>query len=238
MRIVPDKHGGVPNHFSFHQRGAWFHHSIGAVMGAGQGLSLVAGRLYVVPLYVGENVPIDGIRIYVVSGVANCHARIGIYSNAIGKVAMPGKLLMQSPELDCSTSGYKGDYWQWECRPRIILRAGKLHWLAVIVDTQVTIDATSELQPWVMGIVGVEGGTDPRPVTYLYYTTAYGALPDPFPGPTGFGSYLLDSYGYSPVIYLRAYKEGASQCDLPVNAIGYILHRRGRADRRRRRIGR
>jgi hypothetical protein len=206
MRIVPDKYGGTLNHFSFHKRGNWFHQCIGGVMGSGQGIVLTPGRLYAVPLYVGEDVPIDGIRIYVVSGVASAHARIGVYSNALGKVAMPGKLLYQSPELDCSTSGFKGDYWQWECRPRFMFKAGRLYWLAVIADASISIDESSMPMVWVMGFVGIETGTDPRPVTYLYYDTTYGAFPDPYPGPTGFGSYLLDSGGYAPVIYVRAYK--------------------------------
>jgi hypothetical protein len=167
----------------------------------------VAGRLYTVPLYVGEDIPIDGIRIYVATGVANAHARLGIYSNAIGRT-MPDKLLYQSPQLDCSTTGYKGDYWQWETRTPMMLKAGKLYWLAVLTDTDITIYHSSMPIVWFMGFVGIESGTDPRPVTYYYYTTSYGNLPNPYPGPTGLGSYHFDSHGYAPVIYLRAaYKQ-------------------------------
>ncbi|HUL29237.1 MAG TPA: hypothetical protein VLZ03_02190 [Thermodesulfobacteriota bacterium] len=205
MRIVPDKYGGVPNHFSFHKRGNWFHQCL---ENPSMSYTAVSGRLYAVPLYVGEDVPVDGIRIYVASGVANAHARIGIYSNAIGKNAMPDKLLYQSPELDCSTSGYKGDYWQWETRPRMMLKAGKLYWLAVLTDADVLIYHSSMPVVWMLGFVGIETGTDPRPVTYLHHTTSYGNLPNPYPGPTGFGSYLFDSHGYAPVIYVRAaYKQ-------------------------------
>ena len=67
--------------------------------------SLVAGDLLAVPFLFSAGRPVDAFAIEVTTLGASAVARVGLYS--VGANGLPSKLLIESADIDCSTTGVK-----------------------------------------------------------------------------------------------------------------------------------
>ncbi len=81
----------------------WFTPSL--VMSSAAARSLYVGNLYAEPVYFNAASPVDALALNVTTSGAAAIARIGIYS--VGVDGKPGKLIKESGDLDCSSTGVK-----------------------------------------------------------------------------------------------------------------------------------
>lgn len=81
----------------------WFTPSL--IMSSSAVRSLYAGSLYAAPVYFNAASPVDALALNVTTSGAAAVARIGIYS--VGVDGKPGKLIQESGDLDCSSTGVK-----------------------------------------------------------------------------------------------------------------------------------
>lgn len=154
--------------------------------------------IYAVPFYYGAEYTIDRIGIRVTTAVANTVARLGIYKATSRTNIYPDTLLVESSELDCSTTGAK------TATVAATLAAGTMYWLAyqcynnAATATYPTVRALSNVAlPQVLGCSSALGASSAINA-YLSVASAYGAYPATFPA----GGALVAT-NVAPAVYVR-----------------------------------
>jgi len=143
-----------------------------------------AGQITAAPFQVNEEKTWTEISIEVTTGGAGDVCRVGIYSDSGGT---PDALIVDSGEIDCSTTGTKavtisetlavGNYW-------LAILPSTSAATAEIVGTGAGNLACQHIGAIMFGLTNMTGSTS-SPVAVKKFPQTYGALPNPFGTPTG-----------------------------------------------------
>ncbi len=146
--------------------------------------NVVADRLYAVPFWVARAMTFDRIAIDIRTVDVGSTTRLGIYNDGVNLA--PGTLIDDSGTID---TGALTGLQAIDIDPTVLTKG--LYWLALISD------GTPEIRKFeTIGFpLGFSGSFNTCEDAW-YYAGAYGALPDPFPAPSG-------TQGGPPTIALR-----------------------------------
>lgn len=169
----------------FHQRGtsplnAWYSSfSVGATLSnSSQAVDLIRS----LPFISGCGGFIDSISFEIVTpGAGGAKGRVGIYEATSDTNLYPNNLVVDSGEFDCSIGGIK------TASVNVFLKPNTLYWFAQLLGTNAStprVSSTSGI-PNVFGFANTLG-VNPR--AGFTKAQAYGALPDPYPSASGFGT--------------------------------------------------
>lgn len=98
-------------------------------------LTLSAGYCYFMPFWYSSPNQIDQLSFYVANNTTSTIGRVGLYAHSTTK-NQPGKLLVQSGELDVSTPGWR----EFTLSTPLSIQ-GEQHWVAIIVSGGVQVMA-------------------------------------------------------------------------------------------------
>lgn len=140
--------------------------------------------IYALPFVSPRAVTLDGIRIYQQdpSNTAAA-ARLAIYESTSDTNLWPEALLVETDEIDLATGGTL--IWKTETID-VTLEAGKLYWLACILEDDADPTKPALLATYFsFPIFGYEAdGSTLQSRTGIKHAQAYGPFPDPFPAET------------------------------------------------------
>lgn len=129
------------------------------------------GRLYAMPFFVSQPCTLVGLRINVTTLASGGGVRVGVYRSVAANDIYPGPLVVESAELDTSTTGVKTE------TVSQALTANRWHW--VVFLCKAPAPAVTGVSAYATGM-GVDStfayGNN------LYVSQTYGALPSTFPG--------------------------------------------------------
>lgn len=179
---TPSSGGGLPLQLAI-QDGRYYSALTTSVTGTFL-LDDYAGQLTAAPFQVNEEKTWTEISIEVTTGGAGDVCHVGIYADSNG---LPGALIVDSGEIDCSSTGTKA------VTISVTLAVGN-YWLAILPDTSAATAkivgtgvgnlACQHIGAIMMGVTNMTGSMS-SPVAVSKFPQTYGALPDPFGTPTG-----------------------------------------------------
>lgn len=115
--------------------GRWYRNSVHSAAGITE-IDVVADRVYYTPFVFNRDAAFDGLAFEVrAQGQAGATGRVGVYTNNYDLGLAPDKLLVQSGDLDCTTSGVK----EFILPQPLTLLGGVIFWFAGVWD-DATID--------------------------------------------------------------------------------------------------
>lgn len=133
--------------------------------------ALVANSIYFMPIFIAKAITINRIGIVIQgTGVAGNNIRLGLYSN--GSNGLPGTLIVDAGNIDCSTGGNK------EAVINATLQPG-WYWVAVGTNSAPTVSTFSSLA--CQTILGKTSFDVTNSGSLRFTTFTYGALPSNAP---------------------------------------------------------
>jgi hypothetical protein len=143
------------------------------------------------------------------TGVTGGRVTVGIYNSQHTRT-LPGALLVQSEEIDTSTSGNKEISSGWRSGYDLpkVLPGNRVYWLSMLLKYNQEIK-TTWTEPWHLGVANpANDPTNTYIAQYLYYSWNYGSYgehPTPFTGATSFdnwGNAYTDG-DQAPAVFFR-----------------------------------
>lgn len=135
--------------------------------------NLAVDTLFAVPFIHSNGFRISVLGLNVTTGVATSVARHGVYEcqNDLAGNIYPGDLVIDSGQIDCSTTAFK------EASVSLDLEEGRIYWRVVVFGTAACTSNTVPLASTDM-LLGTNAGVLK---TYLSVAFPYAALPQSFP---------------------------------------------------------
>lgn len=160
--------------------------------------AILAGDLIAVPLLFSAARPVDAFAIDVTVSGASAVARCGLYS--VGANGLPAKLLIESADIDCSTTGVKVSTFG-----AVSIPPGWYYTLFTCKTSSITVRAYGGGNPGNLTQTNILGqAAFNAPYSFARVTawnTAWSSLPAN--APTGPWAYIAVTADYAPMVQLR-----------------------------------
>lgn len=152
------------------------------MVGSGnQQVAWAQNQLYCGPLWIPQNSVIDQLAFEVTIAAAGSTARAGIYTNRVGVILGPDRLLAETADLAVASTGVRVG----ALAAPLTLQPG-LYWLGLLALGAVTASYRRATQDTTIPIFGFSAALGFATLfTDLFVATPGGPLPDPFPFASG-----------------------------------------------------
>lgn len=158
--------------------------------------STLGNRLYALPFLAPRGGTLDRIMVRCTTAFAGGLARAGVYTNLSDTNPQPDALVVDSGDLDCSTTGEKSAV------IAAALSANTLYWLVATTNNAASVSVRGVAAEACWPIFGHQINAGAGGISVAWdVARVFGALPDPF---TGGGSAIVSMAGaIAPAICIR-----------------------------------